>query len=291
MKLTILGSGGFQTIPRPTCQCTICKQARQKGIPYSRNGPALFVNGANVLIDTPKDIIQSINRENIKSVEHILFTHWHPDHTEGMRLVEEITSDWSSKEPYTLRNQKKPIRVICPQEIFNQLHNINSGTAKPFFSWYTYNNYIKEIILPLHKFEIIKDISFSPILINKNEKLTTIAWMIQEKEKKVLYLPCDVKPFNIQEKYLKNLDMLIVNSPWFTSKDGLKNIDETHPLREELFSMTELVDLIKKFNIKKTIIVHIEEMWRLSYDDFLLIEKQHKKQNIKFAFDGMKLLL
>ncbi|MGV8172425.1 MAG: MBL fold metallo-hydrolase [Candidatus Woesearchaeota archaeon] len=289
MKLTILGSGGFQTIPRPTCQCSICKIARKKGVPYSRNGPSMFVHDANVLIDTPKDIIQSINREDIKKIETILFTHWHPDHTEGMRLMEEITTDWSSKPPYTLKNQHKPISVICPKELFVQLHNIHSGTAKPYFSWYEYNDFIKEKNLPFSKSEIIKGISFSPILINKNERLTTIAWLIQEKSHSVLYLPCDVKPFNIQEKYLKNLDVFIVNSPWFESKNGLKKVDKAHPLREELFSMDELINLIEKHNIKKTVIVHIEEMWRLSYEDFKLMEKKYKKYNIQFAYDGMKI--
>ena len=43
--------------------------------------------------------------------------------------------------------------------------------------------------------------------------------------------------------------------------------------------------------IKKTIITHIEEMWRLSFDEYKAIEKRYKKYNIKFSFDGMKLKL
>ena len=75
MKITILGSGGFQTIPRPLCQCKICKEAREKGTPHSRNGPSIYIHGAEAIIDTPKDIISSLNREDVKKVKNIFFTH------------------------------------------------------------------------------------------------------------------------------------------------------------------------------------------------------------------------
>ena len=133
MEITILGSGGFQTIPRPTCQCQICIEARKKGIPYSRNGPSIYVKEADLIIDTPKDIINSINRENIESIKNILFTHWHPDHTEGMRVVEEISIYWKNN---VLKNHDVPINVIAPKEILDDLHKLNSGYSKPYFSWY-----------------------------------------------------------------------------------------------------------------------------------------------------------
>ena len=139
------------------------------------------------------------------------------------------------------------------------------------------------------KSKTINGIRFTPILINKTKELLTIGWLIQEKKKKILYIPCDVKPFNIENKFLQNIDILIVNGPWLQTKNGLKNINTKHPLRNELFSMDELVDLINKNKIKKTIIVHIEEMWRLSYDDYNKIEKQYKKYDIKFAYDGMNI--
>ncbi len=288
MKLTILGSGGFQTIPRPTCQCNICKEARIKGTPYSRNGPSIYIHEAETIIDTPKDIINSVNRENIKSIKNILFTHWHPDHTEGMRIVEEITIDWKG---HSLKNHESPINILAPKEILNELHKLQSGSGNSFFSWYNYNNYIKEIELPLNKFKTINKIKFKPLLINKSNNLTTIAWLIEQDSKKIIYMPCDVKPFEIEEKYLKNIDLFIVNSPWIQTKNGLNKIDKKHPIKEELFSFEEVKKLIEKFNIKKTIIVHIEEMWRLSYDEYKTLEKTYKKHNIKFAYDGMKINL
>ena len=45
MKIEFLGSGGAITIPQPCCDCAICREARERGVPYSRTGPSVFVHG------------------------------------------------------------------------------------------------------------------------------------------------------------------------------------------------------------------------------------------------------
>ena len=56
MQVEFLGAGGAITTPRPACTCRVCAEAREKGVPYSRTGPSLFVHGPDVLIDTPGGI-------------------------------------------------------------------------------------------------------------------------------------------------------------------------------------------------------------------------------------------
>ena len=48
----------------------------------------------NVLIDTPEDIAYAINNADIKSVDFIFYSHIDPDHTMGMRVVEQLRLDW-----------------------------------------------------------------------------------------------------------------------------------------------------------------------------------------------------
>jgi phosphoribosyl 1,2-cyclic phosphate phosphodiesterase len=55
VRVEILGSGGAVTIPRPGCGCRVCVEAREKGVPYARTGPSVFVHGPDVLIDTPEE--------------------------------------------------------------------------------------------------------------------------------------------------------------------------------------------------------------------------------------------
>jgi phosphoribosyl 1,2-cyclic phosphate phosphodiesterase len=66
MKLTVLGSGGCAVIPKPLCTCSICREAREKGIPFSRTGPSVFLHDANLLFDTPAEISCQLNQSDIK---------------------------------------------------------------------------------------------------------------------------------------------------------------------------------------------------------------------------------
>lgn len=90
MRLKIIGSGGCVSTPRPLCQCNICIEAREKGFPYARCGCSLYIEDANILIDTPEDIADALNHADIKEVEYILYSHIDPDHTMGMRVIVEI---------------------------------------------------------------------------------------------------------------------------------------------------------------------------------------------------------
>jgi phosphoribosyl 1,2-cyclic phosphate phosphodiesterase len=96
VKVEILGSGGAVTIPRPGCACTVCVEARAKGVPYERTGPSLFVHGPDVLIDTPEESKQQLNRSQVTSIAAGLYSHWHPDHTAGRRVWESRNFDFRS---------------------------------------------------------------------------------------------------------------------------------------------------------------------------------------------------
>jgi len=78
MKFTVLGSGGCVALPKPLCQCNVCKEAREKGKPYSRYGCSLFIHDINLLIDTPEDIVHSLNYFNMTSIDSVIFSHMDP---------------------------------------------------------------------------------------------------------------------------------------------------------------------------------------------------------------------
>jgi phosphoribosyl 1,2-cyclic phosphate phosphodiesterase len=90
MHVTILGSGGPLTTPRPGCACRVCRHAWQAGGRSWRNGPGLYVHDARLLIDATEDVVHSLNRARVEQVDHLFLTHWHPDHTAGFRVVEQL---------------------------------------------------------------------------------------------------------------------------------------------------------------------------------------------------------
>jgi phosphoribosyl 1,2-cyclic phosphate phosphodiesterase len=111
VRVEILGSGGAVTIPRPGCRCHVCVEARERGVPYARSGPSVFVHGPDVLIDTPEESKLQLNRSQVARIAAGLYSHWHPDHTSGRRVWEARNFDFRSWPP---RYETTPVYVPAP---------------------------------------------------------------------------------------------------------------------------------------------------------------------------------
>lgn len=61
------------------------------------------------------------------------------------------------------------------------------------------------------------------------------------------------------------------------------------PLKEEIFTLDEVVKLKNDYRIKKIIVTHIDEIWGKSYGYYSELEK--KLDNIFFAYDGMEIIV
>lgn len=116
MKLNLLGTGGVTPIPKPCCDCDLCVNARKKGIAGYQIGPSMLVYNDNILFDTPEEIRYQLNREQINNVDNIILTHWHPDHTQGIRIVEQINFNHITEKP-----GEKPINVYIAKKTIRDI--------------------------------------------------------------------------------------------------------------------------------------------------------------------------
>lgn len=279
MKVKIIGSGGCVSTPRPCCSCRICTEAREKGFPYARTGCSLFIEDINVLIDTPEDINYAINHSQIQQIDHILFSHCDPDHTMGIRVIEQLKLDWLSMSAG--KKMDSPIDVASLPGIMDDLwkQTTKYGSMLEYYESkglvYTRN---------LRKLQS-QNISIELIPVDKEEHVTV--FLISDNSQKIIYAPCDVKPFPESEKFY-DADILIIGNT--IVGDVLKNgfiMDQDTPLKETLFSLDEVMELREKYRIREVIITHLEEEWGKSYDDYKELEKN--LPSIRFAFDGMEI--
>jgi phosphoribosyl 1,2-cyclic phosphate phosphodiesterase len=83
LKVTFLGTGTSQGVPVIACDCHVCTSLdyRDKRL---RTSIHLEVEGKSFVIDTGPDFRQQMLRERVKSLDAIIFTHEHKDHTAGM---------------------------------------------------------------------------------------------------------------------------------------------------------------------------------------------------------------
>lgn len=84
--LTFLGSGTSMGVPTLGCTCAVCGSAYDPASPNRRTRPSVLVSfgGHNVLIDTGPDFHMQAVREDLRSVDAVLYTHAHADHVLGM---------------------------------------------------------------------------------------------------------------------------------------------------------------------------------------------------------------
>jgi phosphoribosyl 1,2-cyclic phosphate phosphodiesterase len=281
MKFIIVGSGGCVSIPRPLCKCKVCVEARQKGIPYSRCGCSLYLEDVSLLIDTPEDINIALNNAEIYSLDYILYSHWDPDHTLGMRIIEQLRLEWLNF--YENKKPNNPITIYASNGVMNDVNSIRSIHGS-FMDYYEHMGLIKRINVE-DKLAMKNNINITFIRVPKKKNVDI--FLFEQNGKKLVYAPCDCKIFP-ENEILYNADILIIGNTFIGNV--LKNgtiIHENHPLRQELHSVENIMEIKVKYKIKTVIITHIEEDWGKSYDEYKKLEKEY--ENIEFAYDGMKI--
>ncbi|HEY5381348.1 MAG TPA: MBL fold metallo-hydrolase [Acidobacteriaceae bacterium] len=99
--LTFLGSGTSMGVPTLGCSCAVCTDAHRPGSRNRRTRPSILIhyNHHNVLIDTGQDFHSQAVRENIQSLDAVLYTHGHADHTLGMDDLRPLTFGKSAGLP------------------------------------------------------------------------------------------------------------------------------------------------------------------------------------------------
>lgn len=82
MEITFLGTGTSQGVPVIACNCEVCQSPDFKD---KRLRTSIMVShqGKNVVIDSGPDFRAQMLRENVQSLEGIVFTHEHKDHIAG----------------------------------------------------------------------------------------------------------------------------------------------------------------------------------------------------------------
>lgn len=83
MEIVILGSGTSQGVPVIACSCGVCTSDDSKDNRL-RCSVLISYGGKNFVIDAGPDFRQQMLRENVKTLEAVVFTHEHKDHIAGL---------------------------------------------------------------------------------------------------------------------------------------------------------------------------------------------------------------
>lgn len=266
-------------IPKPLCRCRVCEEARFRGRPYERTGPSAFLHDESLLIDTPAEIAIQLNRENIDCVDHLLFTHLDPDHVEGFRVVEQMALDFRIWKAY----KGKTIRLILPRALRERITRIKSVYG-PLIDFYEQQGFVQ--CRSFDKRIMVGETELTAIPVPRCSQISFV-YVFKKNEIKMVYAPCDIKPFPEDREEVRNPNLLVIQPGIF--EDGLKHgfrYSADHISRTTLYTFEQTLAIARRINAKRVLFVHLEEYWNRGYDDYRAIEKLHS--GIRFAHDGLR---
>ncbi len=250
MKITFLGTGTSTGVPMLANNHPVClsKDSKDKRL---RSSVLISWDNVNYVIDCGPDFRQQMLRENVQSINGILFTHEHSDHVAGFDDIRPYSFQMGEVPIYAtkrvIENLKKRFDYVFATE--NRYRSAPSVQV----------NLIDNDTFFLDKVKVTPINVLHGELPIKGYRFNNIAYLT------------DVKTMIASEKEkLQNLDVLIVNA----LKVG------EHPTH---FSLEEALSFVEEIQPKKTYFTHISH--RLGFHKE--VQKQLPK-NVFLAFDGLQ---
>jgi phosphoribosyl 1,2-cyclic phosphate phosphodiesterase len=277
LQIEFLGTGGAITAPRPGCDCRVCGEAREKGVPYSRTGPCVFVHGPDVLIDTPEEIKLQLNRSRVEGIAACFYSHWHPDHTMGRR-VWEMNRDWRR---WPRRDRRTDIYL--PQRVAHDFRE-RLGIWE-HLSFFAERNLVR--IIELDEGEAVELGGFRIVPVPLAEDYV-YAFLFEGAGKRALVVADEIKgwipPPEVLGADVAVVPMGVVEFDPFT---GARRIAEDHPVLGVEATFRQTLEIVRKLEADRVVMTHIEEPDGLTYDDLKRIENESGDSNIAFAYDTL----
>lgn len=251
MIITFLGTGTSQGVPVIACECSVCRSQNPKD--YRLRASILIESPeAKIVIDSGPDFRQQLLRENLKTLDAVVFTHEHKDHLAGLDEVKAFNFLNKMRMPvYATERVQKALK-----REFEYIFSEEKYPGIPEIDLHTINDQ------PFR----VKDIEFLPI--------------------DVLHFRLPVKAFRIKDfTYITDANFI---SEQEKAKIKGSKIIVVNALRKEQhvshFTFQQAIDLMNELKPEKAYFTHISHQLGL-HDEV----SKELPDFIEIAFDGLKI--
>ena len=229
MRLTLLGTGTSFGVPQIGCDCAVCHSSDPKD-QRTRTAALIQTGAATLLIDTPPELRLQLLRAGTTSVDAVLYTHEHADHTGGIDDLRIFTVRRRSHLPVYGPAETLAMLERTYRYIFDASVTAFEGTSKPHLD-----------PRPLEPGRAV-EIGGVPVLplAFPHGNLRVFGYRFGP----LAYLT-DVKEVGPEaEAALQGLDVLVLNALWW----------RPHPTH---LSIAEAVELARRVGARRTFLTHL----------------------------------
>ena len=279
MKIKILGSGSWEGIPAPFCNCRVCKIAKEN--PNSKNNrtrPEILIETeeGQFLIEISPDIRIQSTKFDLPNISNFLISHWHFDHMYGLLELHAWIEFVLGQKP----------KLFCSQKTKEWLDQSFAHVPKNII-----------VVKPFKKFDLF-GLRITPIPLyhmnrqdkdaKENELNNTFGFILEQDGKKAVYLADYYKLPNKSLELIKDSDIVIADGTYlfeesFPDKPEQNNLKSDH----DHLHGKQILDFVSGLNAKKVIFHSISHLKEKSHEE---LQKLLPK-NMFISYDGMELEL
>jgi phosphoribosyl 1,2-cyclic phosphate phosphodiesterase len=236
-----------------------------------RTGPSLWLPEHGILVDTPEESNQQLNRLGPVKVNGILWTHFHPDHTAGCRVAEFIARwgepgvpTWlaadleSSLERVSLWRFQRDTGHLAVRRVEDGVpFRVGSLTVTP-----------------------LRHLGEPPIF----------SYLIEDGNSRLLY--CGDHLVSLPFEELTDLDAAIVQVGLMP--EGVQEVPlaSDHPARKALIPIDTIAHQAHNLAWRRLVFTHLYEGIRMHPDEYEALGERLSRDHdlrVQFAWDGMEL--
>lgn len=284
MRLRVLGSGGNSPIPMPTCQCAVCTQARKEGIPCTRGGNSLYLPDIAAVVDTPEFVYAALNRERVTDLEYILLTHWHPDHVNGLRVLQ--SRDATAYDSFVEAVMDGWPTLVTTEAVYERTRGV-FGQLDHFVDRMGFADvqFLDEGPLEVGGTAVR---SIPHALEGEAEDAT--AFVVEDGDLTVVIASDDARHLP-EEALPADIDLAVFECGLFErGPDGEELFSEAdRDLLGGEFTHSEVMDRMERVDPDRAVLTEIEHLTSRSCDHFRELETEPGYEHVRFAHDGLEL--
>ena len=256
MKLTFLGTGTSQGVPVIGCRCEVCCSAdsRDKRL---RTSAMVEVGDCRIVIDAGPDFRQQMLRTGVRTIDAILLTHEHKDHTGGLDDVRAFNFvDYPT---------------IRPVDIYATRRTADSIRKDYDYAFVT-NKYRGVPEMRLHEIDgrepfEVKGVEIIPIAGKHSERFEVTGYRIGS-----LAYMTDFKALCDGEiEKLRGVEVLVINAL-------------RYELHDSHFSVEEAMEIINEVRSQRAYLTHMSHQIGLHS-----LSPERLAEGVELAYDGLEI--
>jgi phosphoribosyl 1,2-cyclic phosphate phosphodiesterase len=280
VQLQFLGTGGSQPIPLPLCDCDLCREARERGPPYVRQGYSMYLPEVNAVIDASEFVPRNLTRWGVDALDYLLLTHWHPDHTHGARVLSMRPTDPDPDETFVDAKRRTAPTVVTTRAVYERaVETLDTLRFLVEEQGYADTHFLDDEPLVVDGVRI----EAVPYPLSSDGPMDATGFVIRDGDATVVVVSDDARHLD-ESRLPDDLTAAVFECGHFSHGPDGDRIRSPDLTTDDL-AHEEVLARIERVDPDRTFLSHVSHHYGRSYDDFRRLEADYDR--VRFAYDGL----